>query len=171
MYGCQELGLDNGTGNVTYEKMDRNMSEIIEEIKSRMIQEFNVTSVFGDLPLIYWTVKFHKSPVKFRPIAGSKNKVLSPLEGIAGCFLKRLTSHFKNYSKKAEKYSGFKHYFTIKNSFETINILSSLKGNASTFDSCDFSNLYTNFDHDFIIERLDWLVDLLFKQEGRSQKI
>ena len=168
MYGHQELGLNNGMGNETYERIDRSKSLVIEDIKNRMIREFNVTSQFDDLPLIYWTVKFHKSPVKFRPIAGSKNKVLSPLESIAGCFLKRLTSHFQNYSKKAEKFSGFKHYFAIKNSQKTINILSSLNTNATSFDSFDFSNLYTNFNHEFIIERLNWLVDLLFNHSAKT---
>ena len=133
-----------------------------------MIQDFNVTSEFDDFPLIYWTVKFHKNPVKFRPIAGSRNKVLSPLESIAGCFLKSMTSHFQNYCKKIEKFTGFKHYFVIKNSQETITILSSLNNKASSFDSYDFSNLYTNFNHEFIIERLNWLVDLLFDHSAKT---
>jgi hypothetical protein len=42
-----------------------------------------------------------------------------------------------------------------------------LKGKASSFDSYDFSNLYTNFDHDFIIERLVWLANLLFNHSGK----
>ena len=132
-----------------------------------MLQDFGVTSEFEDFPLIYWTVKFHKNPIKFCPIAGSKNKVLNPLEKIAGCILKQLTFHFENYCKKAEQYSGYKHYFAVKNSQQTIEILSRLKGKATSFDSYDFSNLYTNFNHNFIIERLDVLVNLLFNHCGK----
>ena len=147
---------------------DDNKTVLVQNLKDIMLQDFSVSSEFKDFPLIYWTVKFHKNPVKFRPISGSKDKVLNPLEKIAGCILKRLTFHFTNYCKKAEQFSGYKHYFAVKNSSQTIEILNRMKGNASSFDSYDFSNLYTNFNHNFIIEKLEWLVTLLFNHCGKS---
>ena len=92
-----------------HEIANNNKVQLAQDLKNKMLQDFGVTSEFEDFPLIYWTVKFHKNPIKFRPIAGSKNKVLNPLEKIAGCILKQLTFHFENYCKKAEQYSGYKH--------------------------------------------------------------
>jgi hypothetical protein len=148
--------------------IDSNKDDLVQDLKNKMLQDFGVTSQFENFPLIYWTVKFQKNPIKFRPISGSKDKVLNPLERIAGCILKQLTFHFRNYCNKAEQFSGYKHYFAIKNSSQAIEILNKLKGSSSSFDSYDFSNLYTNFNHDFIIERLEWLVNLLFNHCGKS---
>jgi hypothetical protein len=167
MFGKEELGL-NGSINETYELIDSDKATLVHNLKDKMLQDFGVTSQFEDFPLMYWTVKFHKNPIKFRPISGSKNKVLNPLEKVGGCILKKLTFHFMNYCKKAEQFSGFKHYFAVKNSSQTIEILNRLKGNATSFDAYDFSNLYTNFEHNFILERLEWLVDLLFNHSGKS---
>ena len=137
------------------------------ELKSKLFNKYGISTESTSLPHIYWTVKFHKQPVKFRPIAGSKNKVLSDLEKIAGCVLKRLMSHFVNYCGKAESLSGFKHYFSIKNSNDTLKILETLKSKAKSFDSFDFSDLYTKFEHEIIEERLKWLIDTLFKHNGK----
>ena len=133
-----------------------------------MRQEFSVESSFEDFPAIFWTPKFHKNPVKFRPIAGSRSKILSPLEQIVGKLLKHVSGHFENYCRVAERQTSFKHYFVIKNSGDLLGTLRKLKGKARTFDSFDFSNLYTNFRHDEIMERISWLIDLMFNHAGKD---
>ena len=42
--------------------------------------------------------------------------------------------------------------------------------NPTTFDSYDFSNLYTNFNHDELINKFRILLDLLFKNAERKNK-
>lgn len=127
-----------------------------------MNTKFDIVSENQDFPLIYWNPKFHKNPVKFRPIAGSRDKVLCSLEKVIGKVMKRLTSHFTGYCNVSERQTGKKHYFVIKNSSQMNNVFSVLRGKALSFDSYDFSNLYTNFEHEEILERLSWLIDLLF---------
>ena len=134
-----------------------------------MSTKFAIQSMFQDFPLIYWNPKFHKNPVKFRPIAGSKNKVLCPMEKVIGKILKHFTNHFIAYCRVCERQSGHKHYFSIKNSSEMRTILSNLNGKATSLDAFDFSNLYTNFEHDEIIERLSWLIDLLLDNAGKER--
>ena len=82
--------------------------------------------------------------------------------------MKQLSSHFKSYCKISERQTGKRHYFAIKNSSQMNDVFSTLKGKAVCFDSYDFSNLYTNFKHDEILERLFWLIDMLF---NNSKKI
>ena len=165
--GARELGLDNLQGNATYSIVDDKAS-VSERIQNEMIQKFNIPIQIDEYPTIFWTPKFHKNPVKFRPIAGSRNKILSPLESVVGKILKKITSHFKNYCGVAERMTNFRHYFSIKNSAEMLLTLDRLKGKAETFDSFDFSNLYTNFRHDEIIEKLHWLIDMMFSNSGKA---
>ena len=64
-----------------------------------MKEQFNVESLNEDFSLIFWNAKFHKNPVKFRSIAGSRDKVLCPLEQIIGQVFKKLADHFESYLK------------------------------------------------------------------------
>ena len=106
--------------------------------------------------------------MKFRPIAGSRDKVLCPLEKVIGKVMKRLSSHFIGYCNVIERQTGKKHYFAIKNSSQMNDVFNVLKGKAVSFDSYDFSNLYTNFEHEEILERLFWLIELLFNNAKKT---
>ena len=106
--------------------------------------------------------------MKFRPIAGSRDKVLCPLEKVIGKVMKRLSSHFIGYCNVIERQTGKKHYFAIKNSSQMNDVFNVLKGKAVSFDSYDFSNLYTNFEHEEILEKLSWLIDLLFDNAKKT---
>lgn len=165
--GAVELGLNNLQGNDTYSIVD-DKDSVTEAIKRELKDKFHIETDIEEFPLIFWTPKFHKNPRKFRPIAGSRNKILSPLERVMGVLLKHFSFHFKNYCATAQRLTGFRHYFALKNSTEMLSDLYRLKGKAQTFDSFDFSNLYTNFRHDEIIEKLNWLVDTLFRNSGKQ---
>ena len=159
-------GLNTST-TATYILQTESKSTIKDRIKTEMKSKFNVTTLRSDFPLIFWNPKFHKIPIKFRPIAGSREKVLYPLEQIVGKIMKMLTKHFMAYCRVNERQTGIRHYFAIKNLIEMKNVLTDLDGKASSFDSYNFSNLYTNFRHEEILERLEWLLDILF---GNSKK-
>ena len=57
--------------------------------------------------------------------------------------------------------SGYRHFFNINNSKQALNMLDNVTS-PSSFDSYDFSNLYTNFRHDELMEKFGFLLDLLF---------
>ena len=161
------MGLDNLQGNATYAVVT-DKDNVIRTIRNEMEQKFRIETDVQEFPVIFWQPKFHKNPVKFRGIAGSRDKILSPLERIVGKMMKRVSSHFQNYCGTAERLTSFRHYFAIRNSGEMLQRLNKLKGKAITFDSFDFSNLYTNFRHEEIIEKLSWLIDLLFHNAGKQ---
>ena len=100
--GATELGLSNLQGNSTYTVVN-DKDGIISTIERQMNEKFGVQTVVQVFPTIFWTPKFHKNPIKFRPIAGSKNKLLSPLEKVTGKMLKKISSHFQNYCNTAER--------------------------------------------------------------------
>jgi sulfur relay (sulfurtransferase) DsrC/TusE family protein len=121
------------------------------------------------IPVLHWIPKFHKNPLKFRYIAGSKNKILTVLEVEVQKILVLLENHFKNYCEVIRQNSGYRYYFSINNSKQAVEMLMNVE-NPSSFDSYDFSNLYTNFNHDELIDKFKILLDILFTNAQRKNK-
>ena len=63
--------------------------------------------------------------------------------------------------------SGYRYYFNIDNSRQVLDMLDNVS-NPSSFDSYDFSNLYTNFEHDKLIDKFKLLLNLLFKNAEKK---
>ena len=168
LQGAKDLGLNDVGGATTYRLVPEDKNTIRNRIAREIKLKFNIDTEYENFPLIFWNAKFHKDPIKFRPIAGSRKKVLYPLEQVVGKIMKSLTSHFTAYCRVCERQTGKKHYFAIKNSIEMKNVLMSLKDKATSFDSFDFSNLYTNFKHAEILERLNWIIDVLYENAGKE---
>ena len=168
----KELGLDSGRfGNETYLGIDESEDQLCLRLKDEISRKFDilVPDDYLKLPVLYWIPKFHKNPIKFRFIAGSKNKVLTLLEVEIQKILNLLESHFKNYCEVIRQNSGYKYYFSINNTRQALDMLENVE-NPSSFDSFDFSNLYTNFKHEDLIDKFRILLDLLFKNAERKNK-
>ena len=155
----KELGLDTGRyGNDTYLKIRDSEAELCLKLKEEMFRLFEITIPEKNLklPALHWIPKFHKNPIKFRFIAGSKDKILTILETEVQKILNLYENHFKNYCEVIRQNSGYKYYFSINNSSQAVEMLRNVEVPTS-FDSYNFSNLYTNFTHKF-----RFLLDLLF---------
>ena len=113
------------------------------------------------LPVLHWIPKFHKNPIKFRFIAGSKEKVLTVLEIEIQKILTLLETNFRNYCEVMRLNSGYKFFFSINNSRQALHMLERVS-DPRVVDSYDFSNLYTNFEHGELIEKFKFLLELLF---------
>jgi hypothetical protein len=126
----KELGVtaDKVSGNKVYkhvkispkyffcqqEKANKDFNNILEEENKR-------------IPLLYWTSKQHKSPYKFRFIAGAShcyNKSISIEISLA---LKTIKNHFKNYCAVIKKNSGLSYFWSIDNSIEFLSKLDHIK--------------------------------------------
>jgi hypothetical protein len=119
------------------------------------------------IPILYWIPKFHKNPIKCRFIAGSREKILTQLEVEVQKILNLLESHFRNYCEVMRVNSGYKYYFNVNNSKQALNMLDNVV-NPLSVDSFDFSNLYTNFKHDKLIDKFRFLLDLLFANAAKK---
>ena len=167
---AKELGLNNvNVGNDTYVLKEETDLEICSVIKRNLKDKFkiDIPQKLEKLPRIYWIPKFHKNPIGYRFISGSKAKILSLLEKPIGAILSRLEQHFHNYCNVVKNNSGYKHFFSIRNSREALNMLDAVK-KTKYFDSFDFSNLYTNFKHEDLISKFSSLLDLLFKNSSKK---
>ena len=124
--------------------------------------EVTIPEIDMELPVLHWIPEFHKNPIKFRFIAGSKDKILTPLEIEIQKILILLENHFKGYCEAIRQNSGFRYYFTVHNSKQALEMLRNLE-HPFSFDSYDFSNLYTNFTHVELIEKFGFLLNLLLQ--------
>ena len=75
--------------------------------------------------------------------------------------------HFKNYCEVIRSNSGYKYFFSINNSKQALDMLNKVS-HPRSFDSYDFSNLYTNFEHDELLEKFRYLLNLLFTNAERK---
>lgn len=168
----KELGLDSGRyGNDTYTRTRDSEEVLCSRLKEEMSRLFQITIPEQNLklPILHWIPKFHKNPIKFRFIAGSRDKVLTVLESEVQKILNLLESHFRNYCEVIRQNSGYRYYFAINNSRQALEMLKGVE-EPTSFDSYDFSNLYTNFKHDELIDKFKFLLDLLFTNTGRKNK-
>ena len=168
----KELGLDSGRfGNSTYARIGETEELLCSKLKDEMSRLFEISIPDQNLklPVLHWIPKFHKDPLKFRFIAGSKNKILTPLEMEVQKVLNLLECHFRNYCEVIRQHSGYKYYFAINNSRQALEMLRGVE-DPTSFDSYDFSNLYTNFTHDELIDKFRFLLDLLFTNAEKKNK-
>ena len=165
-----ELGVDTGRfGNNTYCRLDQTEEEVCLRIRTQMAEKFDiyVPDEYLKLPVLQWIPKFHKNPIGYRFIAGSREKVLTVLEVEVQKILNLLETHFRNYCEVIRSNSGFKHFFSINNSKQALEMMNNVS-NPEVFDSFDFSNLYTNFEHDELISKFKFLLDLLFTNAAKK---
>ena len=103
---AQELGLDNPTpGNDTYEYQGSSESDVCQRLVSELSRfKANPDNSNMRLALLYHNPKFHKTPIKFRFIAGNVQVVTSELDRLIASILKMCKGHFINLCKKYESF-------------------------------------------------------------------
>ena len=146
---AEELGMNNvNLGNETYLHVNQTESEIVERTK-----RFNLVPDKKEerLALLYQTPKFHKNPPKMRYIAGNINTVTTRLDNIVALILKMCKTHFKNYCRKSQDFSGIRYDFDVQTSMEVKDMFNKAHGGALSISINDFSTLYTLFEHDHLL--------------------
>ena len=113
------------------------------------------------VPLLYWTSKQHKNPYKFRFIAGASRCPSKTISIQVSLALKLIKTYFKNFCRVIYERSGFNYYWSIDNSCEFLDKLKLVK-NADSFETFDFSTLYTNLPLDVVFDSISWLCRKLF---------
>ena len=119
------------------------------------------------IPLLYWTSKQHKTPYKFRFIAGASHCTNKTIFIEVALALKCIKIQFKNYCKVIYKRRGLNYFWSIDNSVEFLEKLSGVK-RADSIETFDFSTLYTNLPLDNIYDSLERLIIKMFHNSGSS---
>ena len=154
-------------GNPTYNKVDRTMNEILEVHIREILDRINIalTDKDMDLPFIYWTPKFHKSPIKFRFIVASSKCSTKPLSGKLSLAFKLVEQQHRRYCEKVYMYTGIQRMWVIHNSKQvhaTIDLINKRKG-ARNINTFDFSTLYTMIEHCELKDQMASVIDTAFK--------
>jgi ubiquitin C-terminal hydrolase len=163
----KELGFQNGLpkGNSVYNHSEYDLAGVCE-LHSKQLKDLNirVTKENYHIPYLYWTSKQHKSPYKFRFIAGAKHCTTKQISSEVALALKCIKQQFRNYCRVIKKHSGISHFWSVDNSHEVVNKIKNIK--AESLETYDFSTLYTNLPLDIIYKDLESLIIKMYRNSG-----
>ena len=174
---CKEMGIElvqginwEIKGNEVYKTVPaHSAADLIQSHQNYAEAEFNITIKNEDktLPMIFAIPKLHKTPYKFRFIAGANKSSCKSVAILLARILSHFKEHFQNYCNVTEMRLGTPVYWSIENSQIAKEKLTRIS-KAVSIKTADFSTLYTILPHSIIIREIWYLADLLFKNEGKK---
>ena len=120
--------------------------------------------VHESLPSMYWLPKLHKTPYKARFIANSSSCSTTFLSKLLTSGLQLIKNGIIKYSEKVSENTGKNVFWSVKNSGEVLQRLSSTNVRVDSISSYDFSTLYTSLPHDLIKQKLILLIQKSFNK-------
>lgn len=156
-------------GNNVYEPMLNTEPNTLIKQHIDISLKYGVTVPESDnkLAKIFCVPKLHKTPYKFRFIAGAKNCSTKPLSLFLASVLKKLKSHFYNYCAAASRSMGFMPYWSTTGSLQVLQSIRNVN-QVKHITTADFSTLYTSLPHDIIRKELNYLVSLMFANADKK---
>ena len=109
----QEIGILDA-GNETYEKVNKNQEEIIEdnlEYNARL--KLSNGSKDKSLPIMYRISKWYKYPISSPFIIGSKNCSTKPLSKAISSVVKLIYSHTENFHRKSKFLPNYNKFWVL----------------------------------------------------------
>ncbi|MCP4585696.1 hypothetical protein, partial [Pseudoalteromonas sp.] len=170
---CKELGVTNtgggftAIGNGVYSVCNQNWLAIQQRHKLQAshfktkVQQANV-----GLPNLFAIPKLHKSPYKFRFIAGARTASTKDLSILLHKILAHLRGHFRNYCNKILVQQGHRCFWSVDDS---LTVLQHIKwfGHIGHVLTADFSNMFTNLPHDTIKLCIHRLISICFNNSKK----
>ena len=153
----------------TYQKVDEDCMDIVMEHVNYLRQSgIDVGEEHEHLPSFYWLPKLHKTPYSSRFIAASNRCTTKQLSSILTSCFKTIISHFKQYCNGICRNTGVNCFWIIENSKEVLDKLHTINriSKAKSFDSYDFSTLYTNIPHAALKSNMKELIKEAYKVRG-----
>ena len=156
-------------GNATYTPTTESSSDIVDRHKLVILREFELIMDEDNeiLPKFYSIIKFHKSPIKQRFIAGAK---FSTLKGISMKLNKSLIcirEALKVKLFKENEGSNFNYFSSINSTLQFLNKMEK-DDSIKLANVYDFSTLYTNLELNKVKDILFQLVDEIFDNYRRK---
>ena len=160
-----------GNGNNTYEKTQKNLSEIVEEnvMYSKRLG-LEVEDREKDLPSMYWIPKMHKDPPGARFIIASKQCSTKKISKSVSSAFKLMYNQIENFHTKAKFLSNYNKFWVLQNPdpvLASIKRINRKKG-AKSIATYDFSTLYTKLPHDKLVKELLKLIDFCFNGGNKN---
>ena len=167
----KELGIniDTGLADATsgiYEVMHVNPTDVLhQDLARNQLQEF-INPMHTKNSFIYITPKFHKVPVKFRPIISGTTSATKTLSQSIGECLKLIMKSCKRKSDNLFKCTGINTYWVVDNNRPIINIMEALNHtkNARNVETFDFTTLYTSLDLNLLTGKLERVINTTMKK-------
>lgn len=161
---AKEIGYNNQTlsGNATYVPTNKSIEQIIN-IYEKINSTYNLPMMINQrkIPHLQGTPKLHKPTFKMRFLAAGRDCCNTPSSKMLQKILKHIQNHLFNYAKAIKRVSNINYNWMIESSQEAIERLSCIE-RVTHFASYDFSTLFTELEHDDIIESIGFLLDLAF---------
>ena len=167
----KELGFDLNNlepkGNITYAIDHRKIENIISQHCDDLYNLFKIRCKEENKKVarLYWLPKLHKTPYKFRFIAGARHSTTKSLSIKINKGLSVIRDHFRRYCEAIYNNSGINCFWSILSSVEFLDKMKSLK--VFNIEVFDFSTLYTNLDQNEVKSHIFSLLDLVFNSSTR----
>ena len=160
-----EVGVPNGD-NPTYQQINQDSQHIISDNIS-LCEKYGLETTEADkcLPIMYWIPKMHKTPVDARFIIASAKCSTKPLSKAVTKVFKLIFTQTKNFHAKSKFYSKYNKFWVVENSGAVIEKLDKInvRKKAKEISTYDFKTLYTKIDHANLVEKLNSIIDFVFK--------
>ena len=174
---CNELGisLENGIlqvgGNAVYDVADKSFEQIVDAHNSSFWKyQGSITEKNRCLPRLFAIPKMHKNPYKFRFIAGARQSSLKVASVLLHRLLQFFKNHFMSYTTVIRQRAQIETCWTVKGCREIYSLYSRLHGTKiNSVITADFSTMFTAFEHDIIVQNVNNLISLCFKNSGKSK--
>ena len=160
-----------GTGNNTYEKVERSVQDIVEENCAYAEHcGFKIEEKEKELPIMYWIPKMHKNPSAFRFIIASKQCSTKQISKAVSSAFKLIFHQIENYHKKAKFLKNYNKFWILQNTEPILNIIKKInrRKGAKSISTYDFSTLYTKLPHDKLIKELSKIIEFVFEAGSKN---
>ena len=173
---CKELGLvltPNGVqliGNDVYSPCTVEESDVVKR-HERVCVQMTKNSIADEdkkLPVLHALPKMHKTPYKYRFIAGARNCSTRSVALVLQKSLKLLRDHVRNYCDVVCSRKGFCVFWSVESSLQVLQKLQGLNITGKTLFTADFASLFTSLPLKMIESNINSLVTLCFKNAGRK---
>ena len=127
----------------------------------------NIKEQQDKLPTMYWIPTLHKRPYKARITANSSSCTTTKFLKLLISCLTAIKTHVIRYCEK--KITNIRQEFDLVNSSEVLNKLKSRRFCTSSLSANDFFLHFVQLcPHNFIKEKLAYLIESTFQREGSS---
>lgn len=159
-----EVGVP-GNASPTYKLSEKDPDDVIHN-NVLLCEKYGITleERIQTLPFMYWLPKMHYNPPRARFIIASSSCSTKPLSKITSAIFKRIFDSVRSFHKKSYFYKNYNRFWVIENSSPIIDKLTQIneRKRAKDISTYDFSTLYTNLEHDSLIQNLNEIIDFAF---------
>ncbi|MCP4801052.1 MAG: hypothetical protein GY893_14015, partial [bacterium] len=91
------------------------------------------------LPVIFATPKLHKTPYKFRFIAGARLSSMKPVSVYLTRILTHMKEHLREYCSTIQSFTGFNSFWSVDSSLAVVQNINAMK-KVKSITTADFSS-------------------------------